>query len=97
MVRPKQLSPTAPGIWPKISDHSASRPTASRARRDRHRADHGDRHSRQPEQSRSGRVSGLRRLGSVEDCAKIVEIPSTDLSDYLTAAVIPIDGGLVRG
>jgi 3-oxoacyl-[acyl-carrier protein] reductase len=39
----------------------------------------------------------LRRLGSVENCAKVVEIPSTDLSDYLTAAVIPIDGGLVRG
>ena len=39
----------------------------------------------------------LRRLGSVENCAKVVEIPSTDLSDYLTAAVIPIDGGLVQG
>jgi len=39
----------------------------------------------------------LRRLGTVEDCAKVVEFLSTDLSDYVTGAVIPIDGGLVRG
>jgi 3-oxoacyl-[acyl-carrier protein] reductase len=39
----------------------------------------------------------LRRLGSVEDCAKVVEFLATDLSDYVTGAVIPIDGGLVRG
>jgi 3-oxoacyl-[acyl-carrier protein] reductase len=39
----------------------------------------------------------LRRLGTVEDCAKVVEFPATDLSDYVTGAVIPIDGGLVRG
>jgi 3-oxoacyl-[acyl-carrier protein] reductase len=39
----------------------------------------------------------LRRLGTVEDCAKVVEFLATDLSDYVTAAVIPIDGGLVRG
>jgi len=37
----------------------------------------------------------LRRLGTVEDCAKVVEFLATDLSD--TGAVIPIDGGLVRG
>jgi 3-oxoacyl-[acyl-carrier protein] reductase len=39
----------------------------------------------------------LRRLGTVEDCAKVVEFLATDLSDYLTGAMIPIDGGLVRG
>jgi hypothetical protein len=38
----------------------------------------------------------LRRLGTVEDCAKVVEFLATDLSDYVTGAVIPIDGGLVR-
>ncbi|MBV8737515.1 MAG: SDR family oxidoreductase [Alphaproteobacteria bacterium] len=39
----------------------------------------------------------LRRLGTVEDCAKVVEFLATDLSDYVSGAVIPIDGGLVRG
>jgi ribose/xylose/arabinose/galactoside ABC-type transport system permease subunit len=39
----------------------------------------------------------LRRLGTVVDCAKVVEFLATDLSDYVTGAVIPIDGGLVRG
>jgi 3-oxoacyl-[acyl-carrier protein] reductase len=39
----------------------------------------------------------LRRLGTVGDCAKVVEFLATDLSDYVTGAVIPIDGGLVRG
>ena len=39
----------------------------------------------------------LRRLGTVEDCAKVVEFLATDQSDYVTGAVIPIDGGLVRG
>jgi 3-oxoacyl-[acyl-carrier protein] reductase len=35
--------------------------------------------------------------GTVEDCAKVVEFLAIDLSDYVTGAVIPIDGGLVRG
>ena len=39
----------------------------------------------------------LRRLGTVDDCAKVVEFLATDLSDYVTGALIPIDGGLVRG
>jgi 3-oxoacyl-[acyl-carrier protein] reductase len=39
----------------------------------------------------------LRRLGTVEDCARVVEFLATDLSDYVTGTVIPIDGGLVRG
>jgi len=39
----------------------------------------------------------LRRLGTVEDCAKVVEFLATDLSDHVTGALTPIDGGLVRG
>ena len=39
----------------------------------------------------------LRRLGTVEDCARVVEFLTTDLSDYVTGTVIPIDGGLRRG
>jgi 3-oxoacyl-[acyl-carrier protein] reductase len=39
----------------------------------------------------------LRRLGTVEDCAKVVEFLATHLSDYVTSAVIPINGRLVRG
>jgi NAD(P)-dependent dehydrogenase (short-subunit alcohol dehydrogenase family) len=39
----------------------------------------------------------LRRLGTVEDYATVVEFLPTGLSDYVTGEVIPIDGGLVRG
>ena len=35
--------------------------------------------------------------GRSKIAAKVVEFPATDLSDYVTGAVIPIDGGLVRG
>lgn len=35
----------------------------------------------------------LRRPGTPEDCAKVVEFLVTDLSDYVTGALIPIDGG----
>jgi 3-oxoacyl-[acyl-carrier protein] reductase len=45
--------------------------------------------------NRADRVA-LRRLGDVEDCAKVVEFLTTDLSDYVTGVVIPIDGGMVR-
>jgi 3-oxoacyl-[acyl-carrier protein] reductase len=38
----------------------------------------------------------LKRVGTVEDCAKVVEFLTTDLSDYVTGTVIPIDGGLTR-
>lgn len=38
----------------------------------------------------------LRRYGTPEDCAKVVEFLSTDLSDYVTGALIPIDGGWNR-
>jgi 3-oxoacyl-[acyl-carrier protein] reductase len=47
-------------------------------------------------QDRTEQVA-LRRLGTVEDCAKVVEFLATDLSDYVTGALIPIDGGLQRG
>jgi 3-oxoacyl-[acyl-carrier protein] reductase len=38
----------------------------------------------------------VRRLGTVDDCAKVVEFLATDLSDYVSGVVIPIDGGLLR-
>ena len=39
----------------------------------------------------------LRRFGTPEDCAKVIEFLATDLSDYVTGALIPIDGGATRG
>jgi 3-oxoacyl-[acyl-carrier protein] reductase len=39
----------------------------------------------------------LRRLGTVEDCAKVVEFLASDLSNYLTGAMMSGDGGSVRG
>ena len=38
----------------------------------------------------------LRREGTIEDCAKVVEFLTTDLSDYVTGRTIIIDGGLLR-
>jgi 3-oxoacyl-[acyl-carrier protein] reductase len=38
----------------------------------------------------------LRREGTIEDCAKVVEFLATDLSDYVTGRTILIDGGLLR-
>jgi 3-oxoacyl-[acyl-carrier protein] reductase len=38
----------------------------------------------------------LRRLGNTEDCAKVVEFLTTDLSDYVSGQCIAIDGGMVR-
>jgi 3-oxoacyl-[acyl-carrier protein] reductase len=38
----------------------------------------------------------LRRFGTPEDCAKVIEFLTTDLSDYVTGALIPIDGGWNR-
>lgn len=37
----------------------------------------------------------LRRLGTPEDCAKVVEFLVTDLSDYVTGQTIPVCGGYV--
>jgi 3-oxoacyl-[acyl-carrier protein] reductase len=39
----------------------------------------------------------LRRLGTVEDCANVLEFLATDLSDYVTGILIPVDGGLLAG
>jgi NAD(P)-dependent dehydrogenase (short-subunit alcohol dehydrogenase family) len=36
----------------------------------------------------------LQRLGIPEDCAKVVEFLSTDLSDYVTGQIIPVCGGV---
>jgi 3-oxoacyl-[acyl-carrier protein] reductase len=36
----------------------------------------------------------LKRLGEPEDCAKVVEFLTTDLSDYVTGQIIPICGGV---
>lgn len=38
----------------------------------------------------------LRREGTIEDCAKVVEFLVTDLSDYVTGRTIAIDGGQFR-
>ena len=37
----------------------------------------------------------LRRLGTPEDCAKVVEFLASDLSDYVTGQCIPVCGGFV--
>lgn len=37
----------------------------------------------------------LRRMGTPEDCAKVVEFLATDLSDYVTGQCIPVCGGMV--
>lgn len=39
----------------------------------------------------------LKRLGTVEDCANVIEFLATDLSDYVTGQVIPVCGGVVIG
>ena len=38
----------------------------------------------------------LRREGTIEDCAKVVEFLATDLSDYVTGRTIIIDGGYLH-
>jgi 3-oxoacyl-[acyl-carrier protein] reductase len=38
----------------------------------------------------------LRREGTIEECAGVVEFLVTDLSDYVTGRTIVIDGGLLR-
>jgi 3-oxoacyl-[acyl-carrier protein] reductase len=50
---------------------------------------------RDPKRDSVERIA-LRRRGTVEECAKVVEFLCTDMSDYVTGAVIPIDGGLMR-
>src|SRR5262244_4111161 len=34
------------------------------------------------------------RLGTPEDCARVIEFLATDLSDFLTGQVISVDGGM---
>jgi 3-oxoacyl-[acyl-carrier protein] reductase len=48
------------------------------------------------DRSHMAAMTALRREGTVEDCAKVVEFLATDLSDYVTGRTIMIDGGLVR-
>ena len=36
----------------------------------------------------------LRREGTIEDCARVVEFLTTDLSDYVTGKTITVDGGI---
>ncbi len=38
----------------------------------------------------------LRRLGTPEDCARVVEFLVTDLSDYVTGQIVSVCGGIVR-
>ncbi len=47
------------------------------------------------QQERAKRVA-LRRTGTIEDCAKVVEFLATDLSDYVTGSTILVDGGMHR-
>lgn len=37
----------------------------------------------------------LRRLGTTDDCAGVLEFLATDLSDYVTGQVLTVDGGLL--
>jgi 3-oxoacyl-[acyl-carrier protein] reductase len=39
----------------------------------------------------------LRRPGTVDDVASLVEFLTTSQSDYITGAIIPVDGGRNRG
>jgi NAD(P)-dependent dehydrogenase (short-subunit alcohol dehydrogenase family) len=43
--------------------------------------------------ARSEPSIALRRLGTPEDCARVVEFLCTELSDYVTGQIIVIDGG----
>lgn len=40
--------------------------------------------------------TALKRLGTPEDCANVLEFLTTDLSDYVTGSVIDVTGGLVK-
>lgn len=39
----------------------------------------------------------LNRLGTPEECARVVEFLTTDLSDYVTGTVVDVGGGCIRG
>lgn len=40
--------------------------------------------------------TALKRLGTPEDCANVIEFLTTDLSDYVTGSVIDVTGGVLR-
>jgi NAD(P)-dependent dehydrogenase (short-subunit alcohol dehydrogenase family) len=46
-------------------------------------------------QEKASATIPLRRVGTPEDCAKVVEFLVTDLSDYVTGQCIPVCGGMV--
>lgn len=39
----------------------------------------------------------LNRVGTPEDCARVIEFLTTDLSDYVTGSVIDAGGGCIKG
>lgn len=41
--------------------------------------------------------TALNRIGTTEDCADVVGFLVSDAADYITGAVIPVDGGHIRG
>ena len=47
-----------------------------------------------PDRKEADKVA-LRRLGTPEDCARVVEFLTTDLSDYVTGQCISVCGGIV--
>lgn len=48
------------------------------------------------DRSERAKEIALRREGTIEDCAKVIEFLTTDLSDYVTGRTIIIDGGYLR-
>lgn len=44
-----------------------------------------------------GEQTALRRVGTVDDCAGVLEFLVSPLSQYVTGQVVCVDGGLVRG
>ncbi|MGZ9818147.1 SDR family NAD(P)-dependent oxidoreductase [Peribacillus simplex] len=40
--------------------------------------------------------TALKRLGTPEDCANVIEFLTTDLSDYVTGSVIDVTGGALK-
>ncbi|MAE60858.1 MAG: hypothetical protein CMJ49_05805 [Planctomycetaceae bacterium] len=47
-----------------------------------------------PDRKHADKIA-LRRLGTPEDCARVVEFLTTDLSDYVTGQCISVCGGIV--
>ena len=39
----------------------------------------------------------LRRIGTTDDCANVIEFLASDLSSYVTGHVIPVEGGWIAG